>query len=66
MSFFRERRLDRRCIIGHKVVDIPSRVSTLLRGDAAGASRGANGMRQPAAGAVERGADPNDSAVITS
>lgn len=53
-------------MIGHRVVAIPSKVSTLLKEDAAGASKGGNGIRQPAAGAVESGAEPNDRAVITS
>lgn len=65
-SFFREKRFESLCIIGHKVVAIPSKVSTLLSGDATGASRGGNGVKQPAAGAVAIGAVPKERAVITS
>lgn len=65
-SSLREGRVESRCMMGHSVVAIPSRVSTLFRGDATGASIGGNGIRQPAAGAAERGAVPRDRAVITS
>ena len=53
-------------MIGHRVVAIPSKVSTLVRGDAAGASSGGTGNRPPALGAVDNGGVPNDNAVITS
>lgn len=52
--------------MGQSVVEKPSNVSTELRGDVVGESTGGNGIRQPVAGAVERGAVPKESAAITS
>lgn len=45
---------------------IPSKVSTLVKGDAGGASGGGTGTRLPALGAVDNGGVPNDNAVMTS
>lgn len=52
--------------MGQSVVAIPSKVSTLVKGDAGGASSGGTGNRLPALGAVDNGGVPNDKAVITS
>lgn len=52
--------------MGQRVVDMPRRVSTELKGDVDGESGGGKGTRQPVAGAVERGAVPNERAAMTS
>lgn len=53
-------------MIGHSVVAMPNNVSTLLRDENSGAPMGGKGMRQPAAGAVDKGAVPKDNAAMTS
>ena len=65
-SVFRVTRLESRWIMGHNVMAMPRRVSTLDRGEAMGAPRGGKGMRLPAVGAAERGARPLERAAITS
>lgn len=52
--------------MGHSVVAMPRRLSTLLSGEVAGAPNGEKGTRHPAAGAAETGAVPLDRAAITS
>lgn len=65
-SVLRVTRLERRWIMGHNVVAMPRRVSTLERGEAMGAPRGGKGIRPLAVGAAERGARPLERAAITS
>lgn len=54
-------------MMGQREVAMPRRVSMLPRGDKAPLElRGGGGLRYLALGAVDRGAVPNESAVITS
>lgn len=65
-SLFSVTMLDSRWMMGHSVVAMPRRVSTLDKGEVMGAPRGGKGIRQPAVGAAERGARPLERAAITS
>jgi len=65
-SVLRDKRPESRWIMGHSVVAMPRRVSTLLRGDVVTAPSGGKGRRHPGAGATESGAVPFDRAAITS